>query len=144
MAPYNGKQLTIPQITPPTLSAFAQNNGFIGPIVNLWFWATAFTAQGESVVGPSTNITTPNDGLNNHSILLQWVPPASTDLRRTRIYWSTSSNWQGASFLTDIGAGFNPSFNVVGTYVQYSPIAPPLFGTAFTGNWAGGIWRPSV
>lgn len=140
LSPYNGLHTNINAVTPPTLSVFNQSNGFIGPNVTMNFWATAFTAWGESQVSPVASITTPNDGLNNHSIAIQWVFPSSIYLKKVRLYWNSASMASNSTMLADIQAGFNPSFFVYGPFVNYNTINPPLFGTAFSGYWAGGQW----
>lgn len=140
IAPYHGSGISsnINALTPPTLSAsLSETPGYMqsGTTVNIW--STVFTPCGESTVGPMLAITA---SAANKAYNVTFTAPASSYYRRTRLYWSTGVDYTQSTFLTDIESGFDASFLVQTGYVEYNTISPPLFGTAFTGFWTGGMW----
>jgi hypothetical protein len=142
IAPYNGLLTNINSITPPSLTDVTTTTGGYIPLSTTTnYWATVFTQWGESTPGAMHAVTT-GSGTNTNKTVLSFTTPVKNYVK-VRIYWSTGTNFANATFLTDVftGASPNNSFTVYSAYNQYSPANPPLYGTAFTGYFAGGMFE---
>jgi hypothetical protein len=138
IAPYQGRTRSINVLTAPTLTTTLNAGGYIPNGTTLYFWSTIWTPWGESTVSSVTSVTT---AFANQFISLGWSAPTSPYFKKLRIYWNTTNNPTTATMLTEIQAGFSASFSVYGPYVPYSTITPPIYNTAFSGFWSGGIWQ---
>jgi hypothetical protein len=142
LAPYNGNGTTLNTLTPPTLTATLSSNAGVMPNpATVYLWPTVFTNTGESAIGEVTEINNTNP---NAAYDITFTAPTSTYYRKLRIYWNSTNDSTTATLLTEIQNGFPvddaPSFTVWSKYIPYNTQNPPLYGSAFTGYWAGSYW----
>jgi hypothetical protein len=137
LGPYNGLLTNINSLTPPSMTTALASGGYIPNATTLYFWQTVFTPWGESAVSSASTVTTSSA---NQRITLSWTAPVNSWYRKSRIYWNTTASASTATLLTEVLAGWTPSFIAYSNYFAYSTVVPPSYTTAFTGYFGAGKW----
>lgn len=141
IAPYNGNSTSINQLAPPTLtSSVVTPGGYVPASTTLYVWPTVNTPWGESAVGSSIALTAASA---NTYFNVTWTNPTSTWYRYTSLYWNTANTAATATLLMQGLPAQSGSFTIYGAYQNYTTQNPPIYGTAFTGQWRGGSWVQS-
>jgi hypothetical protein len=137
--PYNGLTTVLNSIAAPTLTQSSLGTiGYIPIGTPIYIWATAVTAVGESVPGTVTTIA--SSGTANEAYQITWTTPSSQWFRGINLYWNSANDLATATLLVKILSGQTSTFNIYSSYLAYTAVTPPTYGTSFTGYWSGGLW----
>lgn len=138
IAPYQGTTRAINVLAAPAIANPSWVAGYVPNGTTLYYWSTAWTPWGESLVSSVLTYTNSSGGLQ--APVITWTQPVSPYFKKARLYWNTTNTPASATMLTEVQAGFTGTFTAYGPYVAYNSINPPTFSTAFTGYWSGGLW----
>lgn len=137
--PYNGETTTLNYIAAPTLSQSSLGTiGYIPASTPVYIWATALSAVGESI--PGSVLTIASSGTPNEAYQISWTTPSSQWFRGVNLYWNSTNTLATATLLCSILSGQSSSFNIYSSYLAYTTVNAPSYGTSFTGYWSGGLW----
>lgn len=143
--PANGLNSVVNTLSAPlagNLTATATTGGSLAASTTLYYVLTFYSNWGQTTMSPVVSVTTGASA--GGAVNLAWTAPTSAFFRKARLWISTSNNFAAGStalIKADVFSAWTQTWtDYCGTSGITSTDTLPTFNSAYTGQWAGGLW----